>query len=102
MRNDSYLYTGMTSSRPNSESPREKQKRAKEESRAKLGSAAEEVIKIIDTERSKVADIRSLTNELKLKPEELYLELKARNIYLSYLNTLEAKIRQIMAVKESK
>lgn len=99
-RNDSILYTGATSASNEPRTPRQEQKIAKQEARIKLKPAKDLVLQAIDRELNKVHDIRSITAELKLKPEELYTELKARQLYSSYLNSFKSIVE--LTLKEPK
>lgn len=97
-RSDELLYSGQTSA----STPREVQAEKKEQDRIKLKPAADVVLEALAEERTKVTDIRSLVTEIKLPPEELSIELKARQLYLSYLNSLEFKIQQTLKEKPKK
>lgn len=99
MRNDSFLNTGMTSASTKPPTPRENQKIEKEQARAKLKPAADVVLEEIDKERAKVVDIRSFIDVQK-DAESIKHELMARKLYLGYLNSLEAKIKNILAERK--
>jgi len=99
-RDDSLLYTGITSVSNEPHTPRQLQKESKRQARQKLKPAAEVVLELIAKEVKNVADIRSLIVDRKSTEQEVNTELVARKYYLGYLNSLEAKINRI--VKESK
>lgn len=101
MLNDSFLNTGMTSASSEPKTPREAQAEAKEQDRQKLKPAAQVVLDAIELERSKVTDIRSFI-DASADTETIKHELMARQLYLSYLNSLEAKIKNILAEKPVK
>lgn len=99
-RNDSVLYSGITSASNEPRTPREEQKEAKEEARIKLKPAKDLVLQAIEKELTKVTDLRSLYNELKLTPEQLSIEIKSRQLYMSYLNSLKTIIERTLEEKK--
>jgi hypothetical protein len=103
-RDDSFLYTGMTSATADHKpTPRELQREQKEQDRLKLkGDAAEVVLEAIAKERDNVTDIRSFIVDRKDTPEDINVELRARKLYLGYLNTLEVKIKGIVKIQPSR
>ena len=102
MRNDSFLNTGMTSSSTEPKTPREKQVKEKEEARLKLKPAADVVLEAIDIEKIKVTNLNSLPPVSDMSVESIKHELMARQLYLSYLSSLETKIKGILADKPKK
>lgn len=101
MLNDSFLNTGMTSSSAEPKTPREAQKLEKEQNRLKLKPAAQVVLDALANERTKVTDIRSFI-DVKTDAETIKHELMARKLYLDYLNSLEATIKNILKEKPRK
>lgn len=93
-RDDSYLYSGMTSASSEPLSPRLKQREEKEHVRQKMKPATQIVLAAIDKERQAVTDVRSYVLEGKTE-ESLLAEMQARRLYIGYLNGLEAKIKNI-------
>lgn len=102
MRNDAYLYTGVTSVSNEPKAPRELQKESKEEAKRKLKPAAEVVLEAIEKERQVICDIRTFVLDRKTTEQEVNTDLLARKKYLDYLNQLEQKINTIMADKPKK
>lgn len=93
-RDDSILYTGLTSAEPRT--PREAQRKAKEEAYYKLKPGYQFVLDELAKEKEVVTDIRSLILDRATTEQEVNTELLARKLYLGYLNSLEAKIANIM------
>jgi tRNA threonylcarbamoyladenosine modification (KEOPS) complex Pcc1 subunit len=97
MRSDEILYTGSNGVTADKKpTARELQREKDKQAIIKLKPAAEVVLEAIATEVNKVTDIRSIVTEVTKSPEELSIELKARSLYLSYLNSLEFKINQLV------
>lgn len=100
-RSDEILYTGITSVSSNAElTPRLAQREQKEKDRLKLKPAADVVLEALAKERANITDIRSLIVDRTTTEQELNTELIARKLYLGYLNVLETKIKNIMAIKQ--
>jgi hypothetical protein len=91
-RDDSILYTGVTSAEP--KTPREAQRKAKEEAYLKLKPGYVFVLDELKKEKEAVIDLRSFV--VGDSEEVVRDDLRARKLYLGYLNALEAKITQIM------
>lgn len=98
MRDDSFLYSGITS--VSTRTPREAQREKKEQDRQKLKPAADVVLELIAKERANVTDIKTLILDRKTTEQEINTELLARKLYLGYLNSLEVKVKGIMTVKQ--
>jgi len=102
-RDDSILYTGVTSvSAEREPTPREVQSEAKEKARLKLKPAAELILAEIANEKASVTDIRTFVLDRTSTGQEVNTELLARKLYLGYLNGLEAKIKNAIRTKEPK
>ena len=102
-RDNSDLYSGMTSaSSERLPTPREEQREQKEKDRQKLKPAADVVLELIGKERSNVTDIRSLVIKPETTADEARIELRARELYLGYLNSLEVKVKGIMTVRPTR
>ena len=102
-RDDSVLYSGVTSaSSGRKPTARQAQREKKEQDQTRLLPAADVVLELIATELTNVADIRSLIIDRKDTEQEVNTELLARKLYLGYLNSLESKIKSIMAVRVPK
>ena len=98
MRDDSILYTGVTSA-TNKPTARQIQVEEKEQAQPKLKPAAAVVLELLDKERQNVLDLRSLVIDRTTPEQEVNTELLARKLYLDYLNSLENKVKSIMAVR---
>jgi preprotein translocase subunit YajC len=96
-RDDSILYSGITSVTSELKTPREAQKKAQEEAYYKLKPGYEVVLEDIRKAKVAVTDIRTLVIDRTSTEQEVNTELIARKLYLSYLNGLEAKIKNIIA-----
>lgn len=99
-KDDSFLYTGITSaSSDKAPTPREVQREEKESARIKLKPAAEVVLAELAKERERVIDLRSIVLDRTTSEGEINTELLARKLYLNYLNSLEAKVNNILKEK---
>lgn len=99
-KDDSFLYSGITSaSSDKAPTPREVQREAKESARIKLKPAAEVVLAELAKERERVIDLRSIVLDRTTSEGEINTELLARKLYLNYLNSLEAKVNNILKEK---
>ena len=98
-RDDSFLYTGITSLSSEPRTPRQLQKESKVIAKQKLKPAAEVVLEAIAKERDAITDIRTIILDRKSTDTEVNTELIARKLYLSYLNGLEHKIKSIVSDK---
>lgn len=97
-RDDSILYSGMTSAEP--KTPREAQRKASHEAYQKLKPGAQVLIDEIVKEKEAIVDLRSFVIG---ETEEIVRDdLRARKLYLGYLNSLEAKYRHILKQGEKK
>lgn len=97
-RDNSDLYSGITSASV-PQTPRAAQKEADERAYHKLKPAAEVVLALIAKEQEAITDIRSLVIDRTTSEQEINTELLARKLYLGHLNSLESKIKQIIAKK---
>ena len=98
-RSDEFLYSGMTSASAEPKiTPRSIQREEKEKARIKLKPAADVVLEALSKEREAITDLRSFIIDRKSTEQEVNTELLARKLYLGYINSLEAKIKNIMAV----
>lgn len=98
-RDDSLLYSGATSASFAQPTPREVQRAQKQENQRRLMPAADVVLELIDKERTNVTDIRSLIIKSEDTADAVRIELRARELYLGYLNSLEGKVKTIMTVR---
>lgn len=101
-RDDSLLYTGITSASEPKLTPRKAQAEQKEKTRRNLKPAVEEILDLIGVERADIVNLKSFVLDRTTPEEEIKVELLARKMYHGYLNSLEAKVKNIMAVKEPK
>jgi len=99
VRDDSFLYTGVTSLSNEPRTPRQLQKESKVIAKQKLKPAADVVLEAIAKERDAITDIRTMILDRKSTEQEVNTELLARKLYLGYLNTLEHKIKSIVSSK---
>jgi hypothetical protein len=99
-RDNSFLYSGITSVTSEPMTARELQKFEKEHVKQKLKPATAIVLDAIQKERDMIVDLRSLVIDRTSTEQEVNTDLLARKLYLGYLNGLEMKIKQI--VKEPK
>lgn len=103
LRDDSFLYSGVTSATAEPKpTPRQIQREVTEQQRIKLKPAAEIVLAEIEKERQSVLDLRSFILEPSASEESVLVEIKARKNYLAYLNTLKTKIEAITKDKKEK
>ncbi|MCA9312887.1 hypothetical protein KDA08_01005 [Candidatus Saccharibacteria bacterium] len=102
MRNDSYLYTGITSASNEPKTPRELQKESKEEAKRKLKPAADIVLELLMKEREGLYDIRNVYFDTKTSDDELRVERIVRIRHEALIIALESKIKTIMADKPEK
>jgi hypothetical protein len=98
-RDDSFLYTGVTSLSQEPRTPRQLQKESKVIAKQKLKPAADVVLEAISKERDAITDIRTMILDRTSTEVEVNTELLARKLYLGYLNTLEHKIKSIVSDK---
>jgi hypothetical protein len=98
-RDDSFLYTGVTSLSNEPRTPRQLQKESKVIAKQKLKPAAEVVLEAIAKERDAITDIRTMILDRTSTEVEVNTELIARKLYLGYLNGLEHKIKSIVSDK---
>ncbi len=99
---DSFMYSGMTSASTEPKTPRQIQKEEKEKDYYKLKPAAEVVLELINKERDAVTDVRTIILDRTTTSEEINTELLARKLYLSHLNTLESKVKNILKLGATK
>jgi len=102
LRDDSFLYTGVTSATDRKPTPRQIQRDVTESQRLKLKDAYEPVLADITAEKQNVTDIRTFVLDRDTTEQEVNTELLARKLYLGYLNGLEARIQRIVAKKPTK
>ena len=98
-RDDSFLYTGVTSLSAEPRTPRQLQKESKVIAKQKLKPAADVVLEAISKERDAITDIRTMILDRTSTDTEINTELIARKLYLGYLNGLEHKIKSIVSDK---
>jgi hypothetical protein len=98
-RDDSFLYTGVTSLSNEPRTPRQLQKESKVIAKQKLKPAADVVLEAIAKERDAITDIRTMILDRTSTEVEVNTELIARKLYLGYLNGLEHKIKSIVSDK---
>jgi hypothetical protein len=101
-RDNSDLYSGITSVSSEPRTPREVQKAASEKAFYDLKPGVKFIQAAIAQEKENVLDIRSFVLDRTSTEQEVNTELLARKLYLGYLNSLEAKIKQIMKTKDKK
>jgi len=100
MSSDEFLYTGISSASSEPRTPRQEQAESKEQARQKLKPGAQVLLELLEKERVKVTDIKSLVLDRTSTEKEVNTELIARKLYLGYLNSLESKIKTIMKEKK--
>ena len=99
-RDDSLLYSGVTSATADKKlTAREEQRDKREQDYAKLKPAAEVVLDLIAQEKAKVLDLRDLVVDQQ-EPEDGYrVELLVRKRYLAKLNALETQVKTTLSFK---
>ncbi len=101
-KDNSFLYSGITSASSDIKTKRETQREAKIEDQIKLKPAADVVLELIQKERDAITDIRSIILDRSTTAQEINTDLIARKLYVGYLNGLESKIKRILTVRPSK
>jgi hypothetical protein len=98
-KDDSFLYSGLTSASSDKATPREIQREEKESQRIKLKPAAEVVLELLETERNKLYDIRRIFIDRKTTDEEVKIERIVRERQALLISALEVKVRNILKEK---
>lgn len=101
-RDDSILYSGITSASSEPKTPREVQRQEKENARIKLKPAVDEVLALLEAEKAKLFDIRYMFFDEKTPEDEIRIEKILRQRHERLINLLEQKIKSIMTVKPKK
>lgn len=102
VRNDSYLYTGVTSLSNEPRTPRELQRQSKEIARQKLKPAADQLLEFLEVEKNALYDMRSLIVNTKTTDDEIRIERLLRQRHEILITKLEQKIKTIMRVRKTK
>lgn len=98
VRDDSLLYSGVTSSSENL-TPREVQRETKNQQRDKLKPAADVILELLEAERNKLYDIRRIFIDRKTTDEEVKIERIVRERQAILISNLEVKVRTILKEK---
>jgi hypothetical protein len=94
-RDDSILYSGITSA-TEKVTPRQEQREQTEQQARKIKLASEVVLEELSKEKANITDLRSFVIDRTSTEQEVNTELIARKLYLGYINSLEAKIKQLV------
>ena len=99
-KDDSFLYSGITSVSNEPKTPREIQRKEHEEIRIKLKPAYDVVIELLAVEKKALYDMRTLIFDTKTSEDEIRIERLLRMRHEALINKLELKLKT--AMKEPK
>lgn len=100
-KDDSFLYTGITSSSDKEPTLRELQREEKEQQRIKLKPAGDVILELLESERQKLYDIRRIFIDRKTPDEEVKIERIVRERQALLIASLEVKLRNILKEKQN-